>query len=99
MIIRQLKLQLKRLHLPFLCTPFPFIHDLYPSVCRNRVDVRKIDTLDANYRVKEISEDREYDYYLNICEPLVNSEKANLSSNAMMVQVLLVLYFFQAFFL
>ena len=52
------------------------------------MDLRGTSSIDVNYHVREHSEDREYDYYLNICETLHNTEKYNVSNpDATMLQV------------
>eukprot|EP00043_Microstomoeca_roanoka_P026463 m.11661 g.11661 ORF g.11661 m.11661 type:complete len:328 (+) comp6612_c1_seq1:230-1213(+) len=62
-------------------------YDISPLKISKRVDLRGKTSIDVNYLVKEHSEGREYDYYLNICEPLQNAEHYNLTTqDAMMVQ-------------
>ncbi|EGD76269.1 hypothetical protein PTSG_00972 [Salpingoeca rosetta] len=61
-------------------------YDISPLRISNREDLRGQTSIDVNYHVKERSEDREYDYYLNVCETLHNADRYNITPDATMAQ-------------
>eukprot|EP00056_Hartaetosiga_gracilis_P005671 m.87508 g.87508 ORF g.87508 m.87508 type:complete len:320 (-) comp12242_c0_seq3:1459-2418(-) len=52
-------------------------YDLSPLKVSNRQDVSRFDNYEVNYHVVEKRDDREYDYYLNVCGPLEYVETLN----------------------